>query len=134
MSVHLLLAASEATPVSVAAGGYVLGVGRTVPTVAAVVGLISVIIGGLALARSGGRFGAGNTRSGTIAALVLGLISVIVGGLHGANAAGGLGTGNGLAGAVVALVLGLIGMVLGGLAMTRFRRTGRPGHGAGVRR
>jgi hypothetical protein len=133
MSVHLLLAASDATPVSVAAGGYVLGVGRTVPTVAAVVGLISVIIGGLALARSGGRFGAGNGRSGTIAALVLGLISVIVGGLHGANAAGGLGTGNGLAGAVVALVLGLIGMVLGGLAMTRFRRTGRSGHAAGVR-
>lgn len=123
MSVRLLLAAPEAAHVSVAASGYVVGVGRTVPTVAAVVGLISVIIGGLALARSARRIGAGNGRAGTIAAMVLGLISVIVGGLHGANAAGGLGTGNGLAGAVVAVVLGLIGMVLAGLAMARSRRT-----------
>jgi hypothetical protein len=118
MSVHLLLAAPEATHVSVAAGGYVLGVGRTVPTLAAVLALISVIIGGRALVRAGRR------QAWTITALALGLISVIVGGLHGANAAGGLGTGNGLAGAIAAAVFGLIGMVLGGLGLARSRRTG----------
>jgi hypothetical protein len=116
MSVHLLLAESAAANVSVAVGGYELGSGRTVPTVAAVVGLISVVVGGLALARTAGR-------SRAVAALVLGPVSAIVGGLHGANSAGGLGTGNGLAGAVVALALGLIGTALGGLALARSRHT-----------
>lgn len=125
MSVLDLLAAPVTTHVSVAAAGYELGVGRTVPTVAAGLGLISVIAGGLALARSR-RTGTG--RSGSIVALVLGPISVIVGGVHGAHSAGGLGTGNGLAGAIFAVVLGLIGMVLSGLALTRSRRVG---HGGG---
>ncbi len=40
-----------ATPAS-AAGGTGIGSGRLVPTVAAVVGLIGVVLGGLALARS----------------------------------------------------------------------------------
>jgi hypothetical protein len=116
MSVHLMLAAPVPT-----AAGYVLGVGRTVPSVAAVLGLISVVFGVLALVRSRRRIG----RTGTPAALTLGLalISAVVGGLHAANAAGGLGTGNGLAGAVIAVVLGLIGLVLGGLAAARSRRT-----------
>jgi hypothetical protein len=116
MSAHLLLAAPDAA-------GYVLGVGRTVPTSAALLALISVIIGAAALVRSGGR--------SAVVALVLGLIGVVVGGLHGANAAGGLGTGNGLAGAVIAVVLGLIGVVLGGLALARNRRTDRRGPIAG---
>src|SRR5215207_6480660 len=117
-----LLAAPAVVRVLVAAGGYTIGSGRTVPTVAAVLGLISVVIGGLALARSAGRIGVGTGRVGALVTLALGLITVIVGGLHAANSAGGLGTGNGLAGAVVALVLGLIGMVLGGLALARSRR------------
>jgi hypothetical protein len=91
-----------------------IGSGRLVPTVAAVVGLIGVVLGGLALARS--------WRRGAIAAGVAGLISVVVGGLHSANSAGGFGTGNGLAGAIVAMVLGLISIVLGGLALVRSRR------------
>jgi hypothetical protein len=102
MSIHLLLA------------GYVLGVGRTVPTAAAVLALAGVVVGGWALARPG--------RRPAVTALALALIGVIVGGLHGANAAGGLGTGNGLAGAVIAVVLGLAGLVLGGLALARARR------------
>jgi hypothetical protein len=110
-----------ATPAS-AAGGTGIGSGRLVPTVAAVVGLIGVVLGGLALARSGNRAGTGNSRRGTIAA-VAGLIGVVVGGLHSANSAGGFGTGNGLAGAIVAMVGGLIAMVLGGLALARSRRT-----------
>jgi hypothetical protein len=126
MPLQLLPVAPEAAHVS-AIAGYEIGSGRTVPTVAAAVGLISVVIGGLVLARSAGRAGA-------IVTLVAGLISMAVGGLHAANSAGGLGTGNGLAGAIIALALGLIGMILGGLALARSRRTGRPGHGAEVRR
>jgi hypothetical protein len=104
-------------------GAIGIGTGRLVPTVAAVVGLISAVTGGLAMARSAGRIGTGNGRAGAIVALVLGLIGVIIGGLHAANPAGGFGTGNGLAGAIVALVLGLIGMSLGGLALARARRS-----------
>src|SRR5688572_8817713 len=100
MSVRLLLAAPESAHVSVAAGGYVIGSGRTVPTVAAVVGLISVVIGGLALTRSACRIGAGNGRTRAIAVLLLGLISMAIGGLQMANSPGGFGTGNGLAGAI----------------------------------
>ena len=51
MSVPLLRAAPDAANVLIAAGGYVLGTGRTVPSVAALLGLISVVIAGLALSR-----------------------------------------------------------------------------------
>ena len=104
----------------IGAGGISLGFGRLLPTVAAVVGLIGVVLGGLALARSAGRIG--NGRRGAIAAVVAGLISLLVGGVHAANSAGGFGTGNGRAGAIVAIVLGLISMVLGGLALARAGR------------
>jgi uncharacterized membrane protein YccC len=119
-SVPLLLA-----PATVAAGGYVLGVGRTVPTSAAVLALAGVLVGGWALARRGGRAAV------PITALAMGLVGVIGGGLHGANAAGGLGTGNGLAGAVIAVALGLVAAVLAGLALARARRTDRRGSIAG---
>jgi hypothetical protein len=122
MFVRHLLAAPASVHVVVAYGGYEIGSGRTVPTVAAVLALVSVAVGGLALVRSTRRAGAGTRPAGAVA-LVLGLIGVVVGGLHAANSAGGLGTGNGLAGAVAALVLGLIGLVVGGLALARSRRT-----------
>jgi hypothetical protein len=102
----------------VQAAGYELGSGRLVPTVAAVIGLAGVVIGGLALARAR----RGPVQSSAAAALVAGLIGVIVGGLHGANAAGGVGTGNGLAGAVAAVVLGVIAVTLALLALSRARR------------
>jgi hypothetical protein len=111
---QLLTLALRATGVPLAVAGYELGVGRSVPTVAAVVGLAAAITGGVALARRG-------ARSRPIAALVLGGVATIVGGLHATSSAGGLGTGNGLAGAVVAVVLGLAGVGLGGLALTRSR-------------
>ncbi|OZM80987.1 DUF6223 family protein [Pseudonocardia sp. MH-G8] len=123
MSVRLLLAAPDTAYVLLAAGG--LGAGRTVPTVAAVLGLISVVVGGLALSRRARRSPTNRTRA--VVATALGLISVVVGGLHAANSAGGLGTGNGLAGAVVAMALGLVGLVLGGLALRR-RTEAAPGH------
>jgi len=107
MSLHALLTA-----------GYEIGTGRTVPTIAAVLGLISVVVAGRAFSR---RAAAGSRRAAA-AALVLGSIGAIVGGIHAVNAAGGLGTGNGLAGAVAALALGVLGAALAGLALTRGRR------------
>ncbi|MGW4017385.1 hypothetical protein ACWECW_13835 [Rhodococcus ruber] len=50
MPVLDLLAAPATTQVVVLAAGYELGVGRAVPTAAAVLGLISAVAGGLALA------------------------------------------------------------------------------------
>jgi hypothetical protein len=97
--------------------------GRARAIVAAVVGLISLVVGGLALARSAGRIGAGNGRAGAIVALVLGLIGMVLSVVHLGSSTGGFGTGSGRAGAIVALVLGLIGMNLGGLALARSRRS-----------
>jgi hypothetical protein len=114
-------ASPAAAQVSVAAGDIGIGSGRLVPTLAAVVGLIGVVLGGLAMARFSRT---GNGRRGAIAAEAAGFISVVVGGLHAANSAGGFGTGNGLAGAIVAMVVGLIGMVLGALVLARSRRAG----------
>ncbi len=102
---------------------YAMSSGRLGAIVAALVGLTGVVIGGLALARSG-RIGTGTGGRGAIVALVAGLIGMALGGLVVATSDGGIGTGNGLGGAIVALVVGLIGMVLGGLALARSRRTG----------
>lgn len=88
-------------------------------TTAAMLALVGVVIGGLALARSAGRIGKGNGRMGAIVALVAGLIAVVNGGLNLVIAKGGPGTGNGVVGGAVALVLGLIAMALGGLALAR---------------
>lgn len=57
------------------AGADDLGSGRTVPTLAAVLGLISMVVGGLAVARSAGR--TRSRRAGSIVALATGLISMI---------------------------------------------------------
>jgi uncharacterized protein DUF6223 len=106
-----------------AAGAIGITNGRARALVAAVVGLISLVIGGLALARSAGRIGAGNGRAGAIVALALGLIGMVLSVAHLGSSTGGFGTGGGRAGAIVALVLGLIGMNLGGLALARSRRS-----------
>ena len=106
-----------------AVSAYTLTPERIAASAAAVVGLIGAVIGGLALARSAGRIGAGNGRRGAIVALVMGPIGLVIGGLVVATADGGLGTGNGLGGGIVAMMVGLIGMALGGLALARSRRT-----------
>jgi Family of unknown function (DUF6223) len=93
-------------------------------TTAALLAVVGVVIGGLALARPAGRFGVASGRLGAIAALLAGLIALINGGLNLAIANGGPGTGNGVVGAAVAVVLGLIGMALGGLALARSSRIG----------
>jgi hypothetical protein len=91
-------------------------------SVAALVALVGVVVGGRALARS--RRGSGNGgRRGAVVALVAGLIGAVNGAVALAVADGGLGTGNGVAGAALALVLGLLGAVLGRLVLARSRRT-----------
>ncbi|MEV0705323.1 DUF6223 family protein [Saccharopolyspora sp. NPDC050389] len=92
-------------------------------TAAALLALVGVVIGGLALARSAGRIGNGTGGREAIVALVVGLIAVVNGGLVVITADGGPGTGNGIVGGYLALVLGLIAIVLGGLARARSRRT-----------
>jgi hypothetical protein len=88
----------------------------------AILALVGVIIGGLALARPISRFGTASGRLGAIVALVAGLIAVVNGGLVLAIANGGPGTGNGVVGGAAALVLGLIAAGLGGLVLSRSRR------------
>jgi len=104
--------------------GYGFTPGRLWATIDAVAGLISAILAGFSLARSAGRFGAGNGRRGAIAASVAGLIVIAYAILHLTIFTGDFGTGSGRAGAVIAIVMGLISMVLGGLAIARSRRTG----------
>ena len=96
--------------------------GRARSLVAAGVGLISLVSGGLAVARSSGGTGTVNGRVGAIVALVLGLIATVLSVVH-LGSSTGFGTGGGRAGAIVALVLGLIGISLGGLALARSRRS-----------
>jgi hypothetical protein len=90
--------------------------GRVGAFAAGLVGLASLVIGGLAVARAGER-----RRSRATVAMGLGLIAIAGGGLVVATSDGGVGTGNGLGGAVVAVVLGSVGTILSGLARTRAR-------------
>ncbi|WP_200207803.1 DUF6223 family protein [Micromonospora coerulea] len=119
------LAAPAAAHVSAqpaAVSVYTMSAGRLGASVAALLGLTGVIIGGLALARPTSGIGTG--RLGASMALVAGVIGIALGGLVVATSDSGIGTGNGRGGAYVALVVGLIAMVLGGLALARSRRTG----------
>jgi hypothetical protein len=92
-------------------------------TMAALLALVGVITGWLALSRPASRFGTGSGRLGAVVALIAGLIAVFNGGLNLAIANGGPGTGNGVVGAAAAFVLGLIALTLSGLALARWRRT-----------
>lgn len=126
MFVHYLLAAPAAAYVSaepIAACVYTMSSGRLGAAAGAVLGLIGVVIGGLALVRPAGRFGTGSGPLGAIVALAAGLIGLVIGGLVVATSDAGIGTGNGRGGAYVALVVGLIAIVIGGFALARSRRT-----------
>ncbi|MEU6578512.1 DUF6223 family protein [Streptomyces sp. NPDC046805] len=128
MSVGFMLAAPAATHAlaqSGNVGAYTLTAARFWATSAALLALVGVVIGGLALARSRRRIGNGG-KKGAIVAVVSGLIAVVGGAVNLAVADGGPGTGNGVVGGAIALVLGLIAMVLGGLARARSRRTAAP--------
>src|SRR5262249_49370862 len=97
--------------------------GRAQALVAVAVGLISLIVGGLAWGRSPGRIGKGSGRGWAIAGGGRGLVGMVLRVVHLATSTGGFGTGGGRAGAVVALVLSLIGISLGGLVLARSRRS-----------
>jgi hypothetical protein len=121
------LATPAAAHVLAQSGGvdaFTLTPGRLIGTVAALVALAGVVVGGLALARPAGRIGNGNGKRGAIVALVAGLTGMVMGGLVVAAAEGGPGTGYGIVGGFAALVIGLIATVLGWLALARTRRTG----------
>jgi len=96
-----------------------LGSGRLLPTIAAVIGLVGVAVGGAALNRSGH---VGTRRTAAFVASAFGLFSLVIGGMHAANAAGGVGTGNGLAGAYVAVGLGLASAILGATVLVNLAR------------
>jgi hypothetical protein len=114
--VHVVLVAANASEPA-ATTVYGPTARRVWATTAAGLALIGVVIGGLALARPGSRFG----RFGAIVALAAGLIAAVNGGLNLAVADGGPGSGNGVVGAAAAAVLGLVATVLGGLALVRLR-------------
>src|SRR5262249_61844962 len=68
--------------------------GRARALVAAAVGLISLVVGGLALARSAGRLGTGNGRAGAVAALAVGRSGMVRSVVHLGSSTGGFGTGS----------------------------------------
>jgi len=99
---------------------------RAWATVSALLALIGVVVGAMALVRPISRFGASFRRLGAVVALVAGLIAAISGGLNLTVATGGPGTGNGVVGAAGAIVLGMTALILGGLTLSRSRRTHSP--------
>jgi hypothetical protein len=111
MHTHLLAAASVTT----------MSAGRLGASIAAVLGLAGLVVGGLALARPAGRF---RGRRGATLALAAGLLGLAIGALVVATSDSGIGTGNGRGGAYLAVVLGLVAVALGGLGLTRYRRAG----------
>jgi hypothetical protein len=107
LHVNMLLQVSGITP------------GRAAAMLPMVVGLISVIIGGLSL-RSANRSGLG--KRGAMVAFFVGLIGIVLSVLHIVRSTSGIGTGSGKLGAIIALVLAMIGIVLCGMALTRLKR------------
>ncbi len=117
----VLVAAHLSEPASTTVYG--LTPRRLWATIVALLAIVGVVIGGLALARPTSRVGTASGGLGAIVALIVGLIAMLNGGLNLAIANGGPGTGNGVVGGAAAFVLGLIALALGGLALVRCRRT-----------
>src|SRR5918993_2854115 len=95
----LILAAAHVSVQQAAVDAYTLTADRLWATTVAVLALVGVVIGGLALARSAGRIGTGNGRMGAIVALVAGLIAVVNGGVGFGTPRRGPRTGDGGGGA-----------------------------------
>ena len=120
--VHAVLVAAQVSEPA-ATTVYGLTPRRLWATTIAVLALIGVVIGGLALARPFSRLGTRSGRLGANLALAAGIVAAVNGGLNVAIANGGPGTGNGVVGGAAAFVLGLIAVAIGGLALARHRRT-----------
>ena len=96
--------------------------GRVGGSTSALVAIVGVVAGTIALRRSSRALGPASGRDGAIVALVLGVVGLFLAAVHLATATGGVGTGSGKAGAVVAAVLGVIGGALGRAALARSGR------------
>ena len=89
-------------------------------------GLISVIVGWIALRRSRTQVSKG--RLGATTAMCLGLTDLILSILHLIRTSdSSIGTGSGRLGALVALGLALIGIILSGITLARSRASDTPG-------
>ena len=111
----VLVAAHVSEPAAITLYGLTLR--RAWATAAAVLAVIGLVIGGLALARP---MTSGSL--GPLMGLAVGVVAALNGGLSVAVANGGPGTGNGVVGGAAAFVLGLIAVAIGGLAFARKRR------------
>jgi hypothetical protein len=116
----VLVAAQVSEPAATTVTGLTLR--RLWATTAAMLALVGVVVGAMALALPGSRVGFASGQLGAIVALAAGLIALVNGGVNLAIANGGPGTGNGVVGAAVAFVLGLLAVAIGGLALARRRR------------
>ena len=114
----VLVAAHLAEPAGTTVYGLTLR--RLWATLSALLALLGVGTGGLALARPDG-LGPAPGRHMAIAALVAGLVAAVNGGLNLAIATGGPGTGNGVVGAAAAVVLGAVALGMGGRGLARHR-------------
>ncbi|MEU1606347.1 DUF6223 family protein [Micromonospora matsumotoense] len=114
--------AAPASAQQAAVGVTTMSAGRLGATLAALLGLTGLVIGGLALGRPTGRLGVG--RRGAVLALTAGVAGMALGGLVVATSDSGIGTGNGRGGGYLALVVGLLSVGLGGLALARRRHLG----------
>jgi len=117
----VLVAAHVSKPAATTVYG--LTARRLWATTVALVALVGVAIGGIALARPASRFGPDSGRLGANLVLAAGLIAAMNGWLNLAVATGGPGTGNGVVGGSAAFVLGIVALALGGVALARCRRT-----------
>ena len=99
----------QSVVISLAAVG--VTVGRAQSLAALAMGLLSLVLAGLAGAR----------RNRALAAVVVGLIGIVFSCVRLANSTA-IGTGSGRLGAIVALVVGLLGTCLGWRALARTRR------------
>jgi len=106
----VLVTAHVAEPAAITVHG--LTPRRLWATASAVVVLVGVVIGGLALARPVSRVGTASGRLGATAALSAGLLAIINGGLNLAVANGGPGSGNGVVGGAASFVMGLSALAL----------------------
>ena len=119
--VHTVLVAAHVSEPA-ATTVYGLTLRRLWATSAALLALVGLIVGGVALARPVSRFGSASGPLGAMMALVAGLVAAANGGLNVAVATGGPGTGNGVVGGAAALVLGLAAAAIGWIALVRKRR------------
>jgi hypothetical protein len=123
-------ATAQAQADATAAGVTYLSAGRVTAIVAALLGLLGVVVAGWSLAHREQRRGEQVHRPGLMA-LSVGALAVVLGVVVVASADGGLGTGSGLGGGLVAALIGVVAMVLGGLVVRRHSRTAQRTDGQG---